>query len=144
MSCYYKDRMLSTEVFQLFICSLSLVFNGLRQRKWKHRCFPIVFLFFLLWFEHFKMYSDNLKIAPKPYSYVRWCCHENNVDLFDICFISFCSLLCFFLVTGMLKRPFINIHHIGHEERNIILNRWAKKVVKFNSRRLLRIITSMS
>lgn len=143
MSCYYKDRMLSTEVFQLFICSLSLVFNGLRQRKWKHRCFPIVF-FFSLCFEYFKMYSDNLKIAQKPYSYVRWCCHENNVDLFDICFISFCSLLCFFLVKGMLKRPFINIHHFGHEERNIILNRWAKRVVKFNSRRLLRIITSMS
>ena len=66
------------------------------------------------------------------------------MDLFDICFISFCSLLCFFLVKGMLKRPFINIHHFGHEERNIILNRWAKRVVKFNSRRLLRIITSMS
>ena len=138
MSCYYKDRMLSTEVFQLFICSLAC--GNANENTDVSR----LFFFFLLCFEHFKMYSDNLKIAQKPYSYVRWCCHENNVDLFDICFISFCSLLCFFLVEGMLKRPFINIHHFGHEERNIILNRWAKRVVKFNSRRLLRIITSMS
>ena len=107
----------------------------------KRQMFPDCFFFC---FAHFKMYSDNLKLALKLYSYVRWCCHEHNVDWFYICFISFCSLqLFFFLSKVCLKRPFINIHHFGHEERNITLNRWAKKVVKFNSRKLLRIITSI-
>lgn len=128
MSCYYKDRTLSTEVFQLFICSLSLVFNGLRQRKWKHRCFPIAF--FLLCFEYFKMYSDNLKIAQKPYSYVRWCCHENNVDLFDICFISFCSLLCFFFCQRYVKTAFYKYSSLWSWRTKYNLQQMGKKGCK--------------